>query len=102
MDYEQIFYKAEDIFEKEYNTEGSGYIHKESFRWGFERGYEEAEKNSEIVKLIKEYIDLNYIRVPLDNGTQQDIDNLENAWKRQHEIMTLLETYIKNYYEKRS
>ena len=41
MTYEEIFNKAEEIFEKEYNIEGSGYIHKESFRWGFERAFQE-------------------------------------------------------------
>lgn len=102
MNYDQIFYKAETIFEDEYNIEGSGYIHKESFRWGFERGYQEAyNEHTEIVKLIKEFHDLNNIKIPLDNGTQQDIDNLENAWKRQDEIMDILQIYINNYYHEK-
>ena len=51
MTYEEIFNKAEEIFEKEYNLEESGYIHKESFRWGFERAYQEfCNKCSDSIK----------------------------------------------------
>lgn len=103
MTYDEVFNKAEEIFEKEYDVEGSGYIHKESFRWGFERGYQEfCNEYSKLLKLIEEYNTLNHIPIPLEYGTLEDIERLENAFTRQDEIIEEIKTFIDNYYEKRN